>query len=423
MAGFQDILSGITELASGLTNPFGVASVGQWNISTGVYHSNDNPSVNSVVFFFEKSTNDEPRTNRTAIDQISDQGGRKLAIYEYPYRDGQLVKNMGRKGEKLTFNIKFFGTNYQQRFQDFIRIVTADKDGGTLIHPVRGAIQVQFQDYEFIHRYDEWNAVTIKATFIENQLDTLLTSNVPTSQNSAIRNALQSMINIRSAISQAIFEVSALLLLPSAIINSSILALDSITGQISRLLGQLAVTYSVDAQLIQIAAQATLTASGSVTELSSGTVSNGTSAATALPPLFQVGFDPKTQAQINAQSANFVNSNQITPQQAVFQTNVIRQQITTAIADLNTNYGNLGYDAVLQYRALAISIQDATESAVSLAKNKVKIYTVPSPMSLRSVAKNNGLTYERQNDIEALNPYLQSVNYIAAGTVLTVPAS
>jgi len=414
-------LSDITNINSTLTNPFGTPSQGEWNLARGVFTNEDGASV---VFFYEKSDPGENKTSLTAMDQVTDSGGRRLAVYEYPYRDGQRIKDLGRKGETYTFNIQFHGLNYQTRFNEFLSVVNTTNKMGTIVHPIRGAIKVRFRDYEFIHSHDQWNSVRIKAVFLEDNTDTFaLIESIPVSQDSAIRVGLQNLVNKYAAISQLISDVSASLLLPAAIENGIKARLDSLTGQVSRLFGQLAATYSSDAQIQQLAAQAILTDAGSITSLNSGKVSTGSSQDAELPPVFQVGFDSTTQTSINAQTSSFVNANQITTQQAVFQANQSRQAIRAAIQEVTDNMGNQGYDIVLQYRSLAISIQESVEAAISASKNKVKLYVVNSPMSLRMVAKNSGLEYNRQNDIEALNPYLPSVNYLPAGTVITVPAS
>jgi HEPN domain-containing protein len=85
--------------------------------------------------------------------------------------------------------------------------------------------------------------------------------------------------------------------------------------------------------------------------------------------------------------------------------------------------GNLGYDMTISYRDMAIAVQQMVEVAISASRASVKIYIVPSTMSLRTIAKNNGLTPDRQNDIESLNPYLPSVNFVAAGSRVLVPAA
>lgn len=422
----MSFLSDIVSDVSAFSNPFGAPSAGQWNLSKGMYTS----STNKQLVFFVESKAGETNASLTALEQITDGGGRRVAIYEYPYVDGQQTADLGRKGETYTFNIKFHGNNYQQKYRDFLNIVAADSGVGTLTHPVlsavRGEIKVKFQTYENVHRHDEWNAITIKATFIEDNTTSIASKNTqPSSSDSFLRNALQLLTTTQAAISAAISDVNGLLLLPSALKNSFLQRLNSIVSQVSRLLGQLAATFSSNATLQALAAQAAAT-SNTIPSLSGGSVSSnvgGTGTISQLPPVYQVGFSPTALAAATAQISNYVNSNTITPQQAVFVANQIRTLIVTAIAELSATYGNAAYDIILSYKGLAITIQQAVESAIAASQTQVMLYTTPTTMSLRMVAFKNGLLPERQNDIEALNPYLPSVNYIPAGTQLVVPAS
>lgn len=413
------VLGDALSFLGGLANPFGTPSEAEWNLTRGIF----TVGGTTVVFFYETSKG-EDSSKRTAIDQITDQGGRRLAIYEYPYRDGQAVKDLGRRGETFVFNIKFWGSNYQEKLAEFVNTIVNSSVSGTLTHPVRGAqksITARFKDYEFMHRYDEWNAVTIRATFIEDNTDVLVGINTPqASPNSALRSALQALTSAQAALQQGIFAAGGLALLPSAILHSMINRVTSITGQVSALLGALAATYSTDAQLIQTLFQASSV--GGIGGLNSGTASTANVSGT-LPPVYQAGFDPATQAAINAQSDAFVNASQVSPQHAVFAANSARAAITTAIAEIEANLGNGGYDLVVMYRGLAISVQQAVESSLSAAQGLITVYEVPYPMSLRTLAWLNGLTPDDGNVIEQLNPYLPSVNWIEKGTRVTVPVA
>src|SRR6478609_5693693 len=96
-----DVAGDIGGLFSQVLNPFGLPSKGAWNLQQGKFITSDG-----------------------------------LAVYEYPYIDGQALKDLGRKGEKFVMNIKFFGDNYQGLFKDFIDTVAKGNKKGTLIHPV-----------------------------------------------------------------------------------------------------------------------------------------------------------------------------------------------------------------------------------------------------------------------------------------------
>jgi hypothetical protein len=404
-------------------NVFGAPSQGEWNLSKGVYTTKK--TGRAVTFFYENSKGEDP-LQKTAIDQISDKGGRRLAKYEYPYSNGQGLADLGRKAESMTFNIKFHGLNYQQKFKEFLDVVTNNNEQGTLLHPIRGPLTVRFEEYEFVHRYDEWNSITIKAVFQEDNTDQILSTNLPlTSQDSALRSAVQNLSDSDFSITDSIKSLITTLNIPSAIQSNLLLQKQQINGQVSGLLGQLAASFSSNSQILKLLSQS-VGLSGGSTGLSSGTAlvqGSAVGVQVSLPPVFQVGFDPATQASINSQLSNYVSANQITPQQAVFAANQARLNITVMIAAIESKFGNFGYSIVVQYRGLANSMQAAVEASIAATQNRVKIYTVPRAMSLRMVAQENGLPPSRQNDIEALNPYLGSVNYVPANTILTVPAA
>lgn len=409
------------------SNPFGPPSVGKWNLQRGIF---TNTRSQSMVFFFSDPkdesgvTSAETKNNLTGVESMSDSGGRRLAIYEYPYLDGQEVVDLGRKAETFSLNITFWGLNYQKRMEDFLRFIGREGGPGSLTHPIRGTIKACFREYEFVHSYNQWNAVTIKATFVETENIQGTKNQTEITPNSKIRTALQALISNQGFISEKIFEVQALLLLPSAVAASMQLKLSSITNQFSRLVAALGVTFSSD-QTTQLILSQTIPLIGGITTATSGTVnqttSSGQGSLAQLPPVFQTGFDPVTNAKIKENLDTFVSANQITPQKAVFQANQTRQSITAAINEINDQFGNDGYDIVIKYRTLSVNVQEVVEASIAFSQTKIKKFVVNNPMSLRVVAKLAGLTPDRQNEIEQLNPYLSSVNYIPAGTVVTVP--
>jgi prophage DNA circulation protein len=412
------VVSDVTGFPGNLANPYGPASDGLWNLVEGSF-TNDETGQTTTFYFVE---NDRP-DKATSISQINDGGSRRLAIYKYPYRDGQLVDDLGRDGETHTFEIKFFGQNYQTRLKEFIEEIVNRRASGKLSHPVRGVIPCRFSSWNFVHRHDEWNAVSIQATFVENNLGSAALVNAPpASPNMVLRTALQVLTDAQAAISEGIFRVSALLLLPDAIKASLKARADSLFGQVSRLLGQLAITFASDAHLRDLALRAQNEVNG-FAGLDAGTTTSPSGQPVTLPPVFQVGFTPADQQTMASQAAAFERAARVTPQQAVYSANQIRAGISTAIAEVREQLGNDGYEVELAYRGMAVQIQQAVESSISAATPAVIIFRVPSPMSLRMVAFLNGLSKDRQNDIEQLNPYLESVNWIREGTEIVVPAT
>ena len=428
----MSLLGGLGDLIPGLGNPFGLPSQGIWNLQqgsftigsggSGIFGAVANVFAGQTVTFYVENAIGQFPGQTTAMETINDNGSRRLAAYDYPYIDGTAYQDLGRKGERFTMNIKFFGQNYQILFKNFIEVVTKGNQKGTLNHPVRGTFPARFLEWEFVHRHDEWNAVTIKAVFVEDNTDQISNLNIFDSINSVLRNSLQVLSSVSSAITTATAAIVAVKGLPASLATSLQASLASIAAQVSTLLGQFAATYSTDAQLQNTFANAVTT--GGALNSNSGTTTTSTANPTGqIPPVYQVGFSPADQTNIANNLSSFVNSNQITPQQALFAANQARSQIAAAIAEINAQLGNEGYSVVLQYRILAVQIQTATQAAIASIQTQVTLYTVPFPMSLRMVAFLNGLSTDQGNTIEALNPYLPSVNYIPTGTVVQVPAS
>jgi prophage DNA circulation protein len=416
------LLSAVGDIVGIASNPYGTPSKGEWTLTEGSFFI---PATGKKVKFFFETAKGESRTRRTGLEQISDTGGRRKVIYEYPYKDGQVLDDLGRKGEKFAFNLKFWGTDYKTLFQEFLDTVTKSKESGILTHPVLGQINCGFLDYEFVHRYDEFSAVTIRANFIEDTKDQLLATNLTAvSANSSLRSALSALTDLQASISDGISVLSATLLIPAAVKSALNARLASITGQLSRFLGQLSATFSTSQDLKRLAAAANQ--AGGYQFLSSG-ISQSTGAVTTagqnLPPVFQVGFDENTASAVAAQETSYANAAAITPQQAVYQMNVIRSQISDAITEVDTAFGNSGADVALSYRTLAVVFQQAVEASVYTTGSSIKVYTVPRLMSLRQIAADNGLDPDRQNDIFALNPGLDSANFVPQGTQLTIPTS
>ncbi|BBF86272.1 phage tail/DNA circulation protein [Aquitalea magnusonii] len=92
---------------------------------------------------------------------------RDTASHEYPYLDGADVEDLGRKARHITMSAVFFGKDYENRLQTFIKEL--DKPGhGELIHPVFGSIkQAQLTDYQVGHDADNPDYCTVELTFVE----------------------------------------------------------------------------------------------------------------------------------------------------------------------------------------------------------------------------------------------------------------
>lgn len=99
--------------------------------------------------------------------RTQDSAQRDTASHEYPYLDGADVEDLGRKARHITMSAVFFGKDYENRLQTFIKEL--DKPGhGELIHPVFGSIkQAQLTDYQVGHDADNPDYCTVELTFVE----------------------------------------------------------------------------------------------------------------------------------------------------------------------------------------------------------------------------------------------------------------
>lgn len=409
-------MPGILEALGGFSNPYGAPSRDEWAINSASFQLLDG-SDEKLVFFASKSSED-PSGNKTGLENVTDSGGRRLAIYEYPYRDGQVTEDLGRRGEKYVFIVKFFGSRYRDRYVDFYRKVINRRSIGILTHPTIGDVHARLETYEFIHKHDEFNAVALRCTFVEDTTDSTR-DNQPKNDrigaiDSLLRTALSVLTTVQRTVQTNIFSFQAILLLPQAVVNAMQLRLQSVINQHASLLAQMAATFGTDGSIIDLASS-----SGGVTGANSGTSTSGSQ----LPPIFQVGLPPSESAAVSSNQSTFINANQVTATQLIFNTNQSRAEVAEAIAFHESQLGSDAFEAVIAYRQLVVAFQKAAESCIKSTAIQTTQYLIPFDMTLAEVAFANGLDPDRMVDIERLNPDLGSANLVEAGSVLLIPSA
>lgn len=99
--------------------------------------------------------------------RAQDSAQRDSASHEYPYLDGADVEDLGRKARRITMSAAFFGKDYENRLQSFLKVL--DEPGhGELIHPVFGSIkEAQLLNYEIGHDADSPDYCTVELAFVE----------------------------------------------------------------------------------------------------------------------------------------------------------------------------------------------------------------------------------------------------------------
>ena len=72
---------------------------------------------------------------------------------------------------------------------------------------------------------------------------------------------------------------------------------------------------------------------------------------------------------------------------------------------------------------MAVACQEVLQAGIASSRARLNTYTLPRLMSVREVAFANGLTPNEGEEIEIMNPALESANYIPKGTVLKIPVN
>ena len=82
-----------------------------------------------------------------SYEQISRQGGRRVAVHEYPFADSPYPEDMGLKANEFTINAYFIGSQYDKQATAFESQL--DKKGpGELILPLSGLQNVQLLTWQ-----------------------------------------------------------------------------------------------------------------------------------------------------------------------------------------------------------------------------------------------------------------------------------
>ncbi len=104
-----------------------------------------------------------------------DRAERALVKYEYPFRNGGEVDDLGLRLRQMSFTAVFWGPDYESDLQDFIAAlddVDDDNQGeGELIHPVFGSIPAKLESYEISHDEESPDYAEVQLVFVESGLD------------------------------------------------------------------------------------------------------------------------------------------------------------------------------------------------------------------------------------------------------------
>jgi prophage DNA circulation protein len=415
-------LSSLTSGASQLALLFG-RKPEEWDIEEASY--------NDVIFNVMTSK----VAWQGAVSSVNDSGGRRLAKYQFAYKDGQTTDDLGRAANTFDIEIFFYGDNYLEGMVSLFDELNKPQ-AGTLIHPVRGELLCKMESYSMTHAAESRKAVKINLRLTEHNFDIDSYETIGTADNyksvlgelakafqylnnlvTKIKGLVQFINNIRNVALALIEDLQNIMALTCSNINTVFNK-----GQSTDIPTIKPVTFG---GLLQV--ESGLTASGAVAKISSNisTITNSRySLATRInDPFVKVPIDSLTAPAAIALAATTVQKQvedtRAAAQTAIdylsaMQTNSLTVDTTTQTVDGAIEF----WDDIMAIKRMLVNLQKAFEQG--LAQNKARIieYTVPYDMSIRMVAFNNGISVEDTNDIDIMNPELLSVNLIPKGTVL-----
>src|SRR6185369_8539086 len=138
-----------------------------WSIAEGTYKGG-RKSARTIKFHVFKSRSDY----QAGLPRVTDQGGRRVAKYRYPYQDGHTTDDLGAMGEEFDVEIILHGGAYKVGMNRLLKEFN-DPIPGTLEHPVRGTVRAKAESWSLEHSHDMSNAVLMRVHFTTHDFDAL----------------------------------------------------------------------------------------------------------------------------------------------------------------------------------------------------------------------------------------------------------
>lgn len=432
----------------------------EWNIQESSYKGGSSLATSVKFHVF---TNTAPFNNpfdstpwNGAVPRVSDSGGRRKVKYKYPYVDGQTTDDLGRKPESFEVEILIFGDNYLDCYNKLIAQFN-DPVPGVLVHPVRGEIICGADEWTLTHQFDQRKAMGIHVVFAEHNFG--IGSISALSTQSTLKSALSGALKVFGVVDTAINKVVGAQLLVKGVrsVVSSYMALfktnaaDVLTKlnvSFNKNSGSTDIPSLLPVNLGGVSLPPQSTATNSSSSVSSLAIGGGVAvgAIDSLSAAFGGALPPiTTSAPLpNVSSQNFplvssindpFNSTPVQQLQSPTTQALSTTQLTKEVSDLTgqvgaiisvieSNGGSLElFDTILSLRQSIVDIQAVLVAGVAASRAALSVYVTPRLMSIREVCFLNGLTLDRGSDVLALNPSLESVNFIQANTQLMLPSS
>lgn len=376
-----------------------------WVIDEGAYQSGVNPA-NQVVFHVFRSALDY----NGAVDQITDQGGRRKAKFAFPYLDGQLTEDMGRTAENFDINIMLHGGNYLNAFARLLAILN-EPIPGTLTHPVRGPIRCGMESYQILHEEKSRKAIAIRLTLTEHNLGAL---QIRTREDKSAPSKLAKLTAFFNKVEATINKVQGVVFLAQSVKNQIEEGLEALKQSFASISGNMNATFNPGGNIPGLLP----TQLGGIQDASGNIVSSGTT-------IIDSPNDPFVNLPAELTNTNLQTA--LAVEQLQKSVVAVRAQIATNIntlLDAGNGQGALEFfDDIIDLRESANDLQAAFDAGKQSSQVRIVKYTTPRVMSVREVAFDIGLSPDDGIQIALLNPEIDSLNLIAKDTELKVAVS
>lgn len=338
------------------------------------------------------------------------EGGQRRSIFKFPYVDGWTSDGMGLDGDTHTYECIFHGPNYLVGWNQLLKQLR-DPRTGTLTHPAFGKIQAVPKSWRITMQSDTRFALIATLTFIEQNFS--ISEITQVTPDKSVKGALSKALAATAAFSNAITKVQATVSVINTVKSDIQAAITQLqTGFRGNLL-KLNLTFNNSGSIDIPGAMPVQ--SGGLTDAQGNAIADSVSTITSPNDPFQGTL---------ATGPELSQSAPLTTTQAVDLANQYRDSLNLLLNKYADNGLDLEmYDDILALRTTAILIQEIVEAGVQSSQPRVIDYTTPRVMSLREVAFANGLTPDDMAQLDQLNPSLDSVNFIEAGTILQVPTA
>lgn len=397
-----DFARATSSFGAGILGTFTARGSKDWLIEEGKYKSGIDPT-HEVIFHVFTSAKDYGG----AVGQISDEGGRRKAKFEFPFLDGQLTSDMGREGENFSIDIVLHGNNYLAAFNELMNILN-EPVPGVLTHPVRGEIPCAMEHYRLIHQESQRKAVAITLTMTEHSIEAL---QLAKALDKTAPSLLSKLTTAFTKIENAINAVQGAVFLVQTVKNQIIQGLQEYQNAFSKVAGNMNSTFNPGGNI-----PALLPTQGG--GLQSGTGSIVTNSITnAVAPTDPFGQAPANLLSLALQQALAIDHIQKDIETTRFQ---VAGSIT-ALEESGNGQGSLEFhENIVALRETANDLQDAFVAGKQSSQIRIVDFITPRIMSVREIAFENGISSDDSDQIAVLNPELESLNFIPSGQTVKV---